>query len=228
MSALADYRAKSGRLVAVVDETADAEDIDGDGNMNLLVAWTNPLLTGIQWEFQHATGSSIPSVGAAWMADEPRLQRVGIAFEEAVQGLSLNSACDDLDQADGDATDEVPTWARFGTGGLLGFPGVGVALSPARGGIVLGNDGGVYFRASEAAQGADLNGDGDALDFVLSRNSIVECEPVTLGTTVDLDLPVLCSDGLVGGAFFARESDVGMDLNGNGFVGENVIRYVAF
>ncbi len=222
----------SNRFVIVVDETADADDVDANGQMEEIVAWLDPLSTTLTtWSFQHVTGSTNPSVGAAWMSREERLQRLAVAFQESVQGTSLNAACQDLSSADGDTLDELPTWAFFSSGSL-GFPGVGVALSPARAGIVLAGFF-AYFRISEVEHGRDVNGDGDATDILLMRNSLFACEPEVVGVTVDDTTPdgtldALCTDGVLGGAFVASETDAGLDLNGNGFVGEDVIRYIVF
>ncbi len=219
----------SSGFVIAVDEALDSEDIDGDGQMNVLVASHNPQLPPLTpWRFQHGTGSAIPFVGAAWMAPMESELRLPIAFQESVQGVSLNSACKDLSFADADTTDELPTWPRF-SGDVLVFPGVGFGLSPQKGGIVVARSL-AFFRVSEAEQQVDLDGDGDTTGFVLALCPVFACEPLVLHTvpddpSADGTTPAVVTDGLVGAVFVASETESMRDLNGNGFVGEDVLLY---
>lgn len=221
--------ALQGRFVSVVDEAADSDDVDSDSAMNDLVAHLDPTAGALAtWSFLVTTGSTNPSVGAGWMAAEPTEQRLGIGFQESVQGLSLNSACRDLSFADPDAQDELPVWLRF-SGSLLLAPGVGFAAAQGSTGLVVAR-GLAYFRVDEALHGVDVDGDGAADDLVLVRNPIFACEPGALFRVVpdgtpDGSAPVIFTDGLVGAAFVASETDAGQDLNGNGFVGEDVLLY---
>ncbi len=212
------------RFVIVASEMMDDNDIDMDSlKTQNLVGWIDPSSTTLTtWTFMH----SGDFVGAAWMNDEPEFDRIAIAFQESVIGSSLNSACKSLSFADADTTDELPTFARFGGGSTMLFPGVGLAMSPGNGGILV-DVSSAYFRVSEAAQGADINGDGDSTDFVLVRNSLFACDPVLMATTTN---PVngddlVITDRTLGAAFVGSETGSGLDLNNNLNVGEDVLMY---
>jgi hypothetical protein len=218
----------SSRFVIVADEAADADDLDGDTNMDDdLVGWIDPASTTLTtFTFQHGTSTN-PFVGAGYMAPEPLESRLAIAYQESVPGVSFNSACNDLSLADMDTTDELPTWARFSLSTLV-FPGVGVAMAPGNGGIVV-NRGVAYFRASEAGQNLDLNGDMDMTDSVLVLNSLFVCDPSVVGTGNDFaDTVSVHADGQAGGVVFVTdEALAGQDLNGNGTATDNVLRFFA-
>jgi len=211
------------RFVIVASELMDDDDINMvNGKTEDLVGWLDPadaMLT--TWTFMHGANF----VGASWMTDEPRVNRLAIAFQESVFGTSLNSACKSISFADGDTDDEIPTFARFSATDLI-FPGVGLAMSPANPGMFI-DESSAYFRVSEAAQGTDINGDGDSMDFVLVRNSLFSCDPILMGTTTNPaggdDL--LLSDGVAGAAFIASETDARLDLNNNGNIGEDVVLF---
>ena len=211
------------RFIIVASELMDDDDINmAASKTEDLVGWLDPAsVTLTAWTFMHGANF----VGAAWMTDEPRVSRLAIAFQESVIGDSVNSACKSFTFADDDETDEIPTFARFSGTDLI-FPGVGLAMSPGNPGMFI-DESSAYFRVSEAAQGTDINGDGDSLDFVLVRNSLFSCDPVLMGTTTNPaggdDL--VLSDGVAAAAFIASETDARLDLNNNGNVGEDVLLF---
>ncbi|MGB0331853.1 MAG: hypothetical protein ACPGPE_08545, partial [Planctomycetota bacterium] len=84
-------------------------------------------------------------------------------------------------------------------------------------------------RISEAAQGnSDLNGDGDSTDFILQRFSLVGAFASTYMATAD-NAPTPASYFEVGdaefGALLTDEFMAGVDLNGDGDLNDNVVRY---
>ncbi|MFT5286731.1 MAG: hypothetical protein ACI8TQ_002903 [Planctomycetota bacterium] len=213
------------RFVIVVDETNDADDIDGDGGMTSdLVGWLDPASsTKTTWTFAHGNGF----IGAGWMGEDPRSSRLLIAFQESVVNASLNSACKSLTLVnDTDFLDELPVFGQFSADSILFAPGVGVATAPGNPGIVI--EGGVtYFRASEAAHNQDLNGDGDKSDFIAVRNSLTACAPVAMAVTTNPASGdgVLITDGGASAAIIGSEADSGIDFNNNGNVGEEVLLF---
>jgi len=222
--------ALSSRFVAVVNETEDGVDIDGTAADFDLVGWLDPAQgTAAEWTFDHdPSATNTEFAGAGWMADEVQSGRLGVAFQEAVTGLSLNSACSSLTFADADTQDELPTFVRFASSGQeLLFPGVGVALDPGNGGLVQAG-GSVLFRSSEMQQEDDLNGDGDTDDLVLVRNSLFTCQPVVMGTSSAVAGPAVETDGVTGGVYLASETMANRDLNDDGVVGDLVVAYFTF
>ncbi len=225
-----------GNWVLIVDEAAENDDIDGDGNpldgmmmpiTHQLVGWLDPRMgAAASWTFAHDPGLGQIYVGAGWMAKESREGRLAFAFQEELAGISLNSSCDSLSMADGDTDDELASWMRFSSGRMI-FPGVGFALEPSNPGIVIE---GVhaFFRVSEMMEDVDYNQDGDKADAILARNPLFTCAPTLMSTANSVDGLVIFTDGLQGGAFFASEVMDGKDINGDGMVGDLVVRYFRF
>ena len=219
------FAAFRDRLVIVVDESNDSDDLDNDGQMTRdLVGWldpANPALT--TWTFAQGNGF----IGAGWMGDNPRASRLPIAFQESVIGQSLNSACKSLMLvADTDVTDELPVFGRFSDANTLIAPGVGIGMAPGNAGILV-EGGTAYFRASEATQNQDLNGDGDLLDFLLMRNSLLACAPVAMAVTTNPTAgdDLVITDGVASAASIGSEVDSGIDYNNNGNIGEEVLLF---
>ena len=137
------------------------------------------------------------------------------------------SVSNDLN-VDGDQLDAVPTLPEVVTENRLSFPGVGVASAATNAGIVVEQNVG-YHRVSEAAQGnLDLNGDGDAIDMVLVRFSLVGAFPSTTMATLNTvtRTAVDFAEGQAEfGAFVCEEAEQGIDFNSDGDTDDFVVRY---
>ncbi len=240
-----------GVIVAAVDEAMDSEDINLRGGMvDDLLGIVNPD-DGISavWDFQHQapapfvtvgtaifdnTGASEPFAGASWMAEESVSGRLGIAFQERVPtanpnitSLNTNFNCIAV-QKDLDGLDSLPIWADLpfisGHGPVLDFDGVGYAIDASDLGMVIAR-GFAFFRVDEAADNRDYNADNVANDFVLFRNPLTACGPVPMGTSSNIDGPVIFTDGERAAAFLSSESMAGLDFNGDGDTNDLVIRH---
>ncbi len=83
----------------------------------------------------------------------------------------------------------------------------------------------LIFRREEDGH-VDLNGDGDMEDFVLASFELDRCELVNFGIATENPI-----DGAVdgrGGLFSITEVVNGIDLNGDGDLGDRVVHYVDF
>ena len=86
-------------FVMVVDEAADDDDINADGDQtDTLAGFLDPSDgAATTWIFSHPDenpGTGIPSehfVGASWMADEEENARIAMGFQESVIGVTLTS-----------------------------------------------------------------------------------------------------------------------------------------
>lgn len=236
------------RLIAVVSEAADSQDLDTKVEEHDLVAWLDPGLgTLATWHFahQHPTlnnfgtgvfdtdGDSEPFAGTDWMAAEPTGDRLGITFLEEVPGTnpnmgSINSNLDcSLVLKDADKTDALPVWADFETGPTLDWDGVGYAVDGGRAGITIAA-GFAFFRVSENDDNRDYNGDGDQDDVVLFRNPLTACAPVAMATSSGLSTLTITTDGVQGAAFLTDESAMNTDVNGDGDTADAFVRYFLF
>ncbi len=245
---LDDPPSASVRLIAVVDEAADDQDLDGKLPDHELVGWLDPALGGgASWHFQHqdpnvpsfgtgifdSDGDSEPFAGTSWLAPAPVGGRLGVTFLEEVPGTnanvgSLNTNLDcDFVPKDTDKLDALPVWADFESGPVLDWDGVGYAVDPMNAGIVVAG-GVVFFRVSESADNLDYNADGDENDVMLFRNPLTTCTPVSMGVSSPIAGEVIVTDGLGAGAFLASESQAGVDYDGDGDTSDLVVRYFLF
>lgn len=225
------------RLVIVVDEAQDSDDIDGKPANNDLVGWLEPAAGFTEtWDFSHSSGNpnfgtgiaGEPFAGATWMAEAAQEGRLGIAFQEEVPNLNLNNNVDcALVVKDADAVDSLPVWADFEAGPTLDFDGLGYAIDEDNAGIVVARSV-VFFRVDEAADNRDYNNDGMANDFVLMRNPVFSCGPFAMATASDVAGPVIVTDASRGGVFLSSEFDAGLDFNGDGDMSDLVPRYFLF
>lgn len=208
--------------VVMVDEAADDRSYDGDIlTDNHLVAATDPRSPGQAWNFQHGSSSPGP-VSVSWMDENPN---GGGRFYAALTEHLLS----DLN-GDGDTLDSVPTFPEIHTGNVLTFPGVAVALDSDEA-AMCSAAGTAFYRVSEAEQGGtDLNGDGDATDFILERVPITGGSPVRMGTLHNLPgQAVVFPPGSASfGSFLFQESAQSSDLNDDGDVTDFVVRYFEF
>ena len=230
------------RFVMVVDEAADAADINGDTDMDdTLVGFLEPTdgFTA-DWVFSHPTGN--PGIGLGptggnyagvnWMADEEREGRLGLALMEEVFGFTVNVDlfCDEVDGGkDADAADSLPIWADFESGPVLDFDGQGYAIVESDPGLVQAR-GFAFYRVSETADNFDYNQDGDLNDAILFRNPQTQCATVAMATASLLagDNPVIVTDGVNGAVFLASEFAADLDFNGDGDLNDLVPRYFLF
>lgn len=224
----------NGRFVAVVDEAADERSYDGSATDNTLVGWLNPDSgNSAAWTFDHGTPVGIQATGTRWMGETADRLRVGVAFQEALFGASINI------QRDPDTLDSVPTFSRFDPGAAndLDFPGPAVAADDDNAGIV-SVAGIALYRVDENADNFDWNGDGDKSDFVLFRTKIAGLtESFAVSSLNALSAPAAFvgigtgqGDDAVGVAFIADESMISAgtsrDLNGDGDFNDFVVRWM--
>jgi len=235
------------RLIAVVDESDDSTDIDGNGVNQDLVGWIDPGDSNPQWQFAHqhpttlsfgtgvfnSNNVSKPYAGTSWMAADSVAGRLPITFLEAVPGvdplvgpLNTNLDCAFV-QKDSDKVDALPVWADFETGPTLDWDGMGYAVDAANAGIVIARDF-AFFRVSEVADNRDYNNDGVKDDVVLFRNPLASCAPTAMATSSSIASPAVFTDGDRGAAFLSSESQAGIDFNGDGDQSDLVVRYFRF
>ena len=208
--------------VIVVDESADGRDWTGDGQQDREVVLAhNPASSGQGWNAQHGSETPTRPIGVSWMSEDPG------SGSRMLAGLLEASVTSDLN-VDGDQLDAVPTLPEVVTENRLSFPGVGIASAATNAGIVVEQNVG-YHRVSEAAQGnLDLNGDGDAIDMVLVRFSLVGAFPSTTMATLNTvtRTAVEFAEGQAEfGAFVCEEAEQGVDFNSDGDTDDFVVRY---
>lgn len=208
--------------VIVVDENADGRDWTGDGLQNQEVVLVhNPAISGQGWNAQHGSSTPTRPIGVSWMSEDPG------SATRMLAGLRESSVSSDLN-LDGDQADAVPTLPEIVSANRLSFPGVGIASAASNAGIVVEQNVG-YHRVSEASQGnQDLNGDGDAIDMVLLRFSLVGAFPsITMATLNTAVRPAVeFAEGQAAfGAFVCEEAEQGIDFNSDGDTDDFVVRY---
>jgi len=221
---------------AVIDETADGRDYNGDaGNDFDVLAFFDPAVAGAggvetQWVSDQDSTIDEDYIICDWMAETPTRTTLNSSFGERGSML-INPATgnEDLNE-DMDTNDFIPVVVSFG-GTDLNFAGPLCATSPANAGIVQAN-GLTFFRASEAAESRDLNGDMDTNDFVLMRTSLSTSFTTPITTVTNAMQPVIdVSDdpfNQIAGAFEANELLDGIDHNDdNGGVADDpsVLRF---
>jgi len=231
------------RLIAIIDEDADSSNLDGKVQDHELVAWLDPSVANSVWDVTHQSsnpshgtgvfdddGDSEPYAGVSWMAADAVGSRLALVFLEEVPGtnpdvgsLNTNLNCA-FTAKDNDKTDGLPVWADFESGPTLDFDGMGYAVDKANAGIVLAGNF-AFFRVSEADDNRDYNADGQINDVVLFRNPLTTCGPVPMATSSLVTGDVIVTDGSVGAAFLASESQAGEDFNGDGDETDLVVRY---
>ncbi|MEL6427800.1 MAG: hypothetical protein AAFR54_01390, partial [Planctomycetota bacterium] len=212
--------------VVVVDEAADGRSsYDTDpGNDRDVVLALNPSNGSPSWNASH-TVSNIP-VEVSWIAEDP--ENPSEFFAAITEEIRTVFGAGDLN-GDGDLFDSIPTVPSSTTSGstTLTFPGVTFAAVADNAGIDVEENVGT-FRISEASQGSDLNGDGDANDELLMRFSLVNAFlPTIAGTANDIDRTLVDfgpGDARFG-AFLTEENQGGDDLNGDGDTSDTVVRF---
>lgn len=145
-----------------------------------------------------------------------------VLLAEQEQGIDLNG--------DGDQLDTVPHLYEASTATLTSFE---LALAPPRFGIPpdpVFDGNWIVTLTTEAGQGAtDLNGDGDAVDDVLTVFDVAAREGASLGLAVPRATPFIIAPSieLVGGNLLAHggEAEQGTDLNGDGDTDDRVLQW---
>lgn len=216
-----------GRFVCVVSESDDDRDHSGDALLvDDLVAFLDPADgNSAQWTFDQFQPPPPPfdPVGTTWMYERPERDTILIVFPERFVPADLNG--------DGDQLDSVPAFGVFEAGGAeLDFTGPLVAVPPTNAGFEFANNIG-FFRADEARDELDWNGDGDQADRVLLRaplNSLVSVTFVSslnnlAGSAIVRPDP---NHDEVAVAFLADESVEGADYNADGDTNDLVLRWV--
>jgi hypothetical protein len=217
----------SGRWIAAVDEDADdATDIDGNGDADdFIVGWFNPAAVGaLGFTFDHQPGAGTAFAGTTWMGELPSRTTLPMDFTESVFGGGINLS------GDGDELDSVPVFGRFNSGLTeLLFPGIAVAVQDGNAGMVIAKNLALY-RVDEAADNRDWNDDGDKTDIVLFRSSTLSGFSAFLDDINGDPGPAVWVDfaNTVGAAWFVPETDAGVDLNADGDMNDDVLRWFRY
>jgi hypothetical protein len=215
----------NGRWIAVIDEADDSRDWDGQVADHEVVAWLDPGQgNAADWITDHCIGGNCGGVqagGASWMGELPGA-RVGIGFQEAVFGLSINGR-------DNDLTDSVPVFARFDPQDVddFDFPGPAVAVDEDNVGTVIAN-GVAFYRVDESDDNFDWNDDGDKSDRILFRTTVATLgDTFEISTLNNLTRPAVVTDTRnVGAAFIADEAAARADLDQDGDQNDFVVRWM--
>jgi hypothetical protein len=210
-----------GRILAVVSESDDDRDHNGDGLKDLdLVAWLNPSAGSPSWVFDHnSTTGGIQPAATDWMGERPERDRLPVTFREKSINQSINSG------GDMDTLDSAPSFALFEPADDLDFPGPPIAIDSGNAGIEIAAGVG-FYRVDEAEDNRDWNGDGVKDDFVLFRTTVLTLQnSEVLGVLNALPRPALESSGSVGAAYLADEGMANVDYNGDTDTADFVLRW---
>jgi hypothetical protein len=223
------------RFVVVVDEQTDNLDINGDTLKTFdLVGWLLPSNTATPVQFLHS-GSY---VGAAYVGETRDRQRLTLALQEIVGGVSLNPGTTGS-PGDNDLLDSIPTFPVFNASSVLTFPGIKIALDVSQPSIV--NPGMVvtrglgYYRTAEAFDNRDWSNDGDKTDRVVFRSSFTQGTTNINGISNTINRPVIELEPESGApscaAFLTEEAlqgSTGTDINGDGDRTDIVLQFFVF
>ncbi len=197
------------RWLLAVSEEQDGTDLNQDGFFDLnILGWFDPAISG-GWTFDNGMQGSMATAAATWMGEVDGRQRVGVGFSELANEIDLT--------ANGTVNDSVATFALFDEVAVrITYPGFGIAAEADNAGIVIQNETG-FYRVSEAAQGGDLNGDGQANDFLLWRSQLETGATVMMFNLNDVERRAIEADDADAllGAFVVDENQAG-DVNQDG------------
>ncbi len=212
-------------LVATVDEAADGRDHDDDpaNDREALLAWLDPA-DGLAaaWTFDHDLSANAELyVDTDYLVSDGDAERLLLSISEDPLGSSQNT--------DSDTLDFIPAIASFVAD--IDFGVSRVALDPMRGGLVFTDD--IFFyRADEAEDSRDWNGDGDMNDIVILRVGVQSGFTAYVAGVASLDRSVLAvgddAQPVLGGAIIANEAAEGIDHNGDGDTNDFTLRYFRF
>jgi hypothetical protein len=228
------------RFVIVVSEEEDDLDLNGDAMKTFnLVGWLSPsgsAGSNTPWDFTHGTTNST-FVGASWFGEIQDRTRLGVALEEKVEGININSHVPPVAGEDVDTLDSVPTFGDIaGNPVRMAFPGVAIAVAPDNAGIAIARNF-AFYRVKEADDSRNWNlpGDGDETDFILFRTSLVQATSTSMGVLNSIPgrraIDVNLDEMPFGAAFLADEQmqgPTGTDLNGDGDAADLVLSYFKF
>lgn len=202
-----DFELGDESLAMQVSEAEQGADLDGDGLLESRVVHLHDLARNSTWN----TGLTSPEVQ---LPNLFRLRRNWLALTASEAGVDRTG--------DGDGQDIVVVLADAQRHDLV-QTGLALRLNLVDAHLLFNAAGAVSVLASEAQTGRDLDGDGDQLDSVLH--------------VVYPDLGLTQNSGaggvqLLGGyaqtfPFLARESDEGVDRNGDGDALDFVVRTVS-
>lgn len=201
-----EYSALVGkRAVLAVSEARQGVDLNADGDRE------DGVLHVVDLESGETTG-----LGLAGTVSALTESRLVFAVQEVAQGQDLNG-----DGALGDDRNEdgvLESWESDRTlhvRDLESGESTNLALAGTEARV---SEGAVAFRADEEEQGRDLNGDSDEVD------DVVHVRDLALGVTTNLGLAAASGLHLVGAhlVFRVEEDDQGLDLNGDGDLGDDV------
>ncbi|MCE9595942.1 MAG: hypothetical protein K8S98_17270 [Planctomycetes bacterium] len=212
------------KLLAVIDESEDDANYDGNAADNKLLAWIDPA-SPTTWVTDHSSSSTL-FFGTTWLGEGRPHDQARIAFQESVWAQNLGSAADSsLGNDDGDTGDSLPGLSLFGSSTDLDFFWPRVATSAANAGITIHHSV-LFFRISEAADKTDWNGDGDKLDTIVARTALNGSNFLSLGTANDIaDRPIVEGNGNIGAAWIADEAAADKDYNKDGDKTDLVVRW---
>ncbi len=188
----------------VREQDQGASDLNGDGDVNDVVAHAHDLVAGVTQNL---------GVAAFVAASAPRAPTIGggrfvfLAVEQAQGATSLNG--------DGDAADLVLHVYSLASHSVVNLGVAAASNRPLR--LVQDR---VVFGVPELAQGAtDINGDGDAADVVVALIDLVSGAPLNLGLAM---IHFDAGDDFI--AVWASEGANGQtDLNGDGDALDSVV-----
>jgi hypothetical protein len=110
----------SGKLLAVIDESEDDGNYDGNAADNKLLGWIDPLAP-TAWVTDHSSTSTL-FFGTPWLGEARPHDYVRVAFQESVFAQNIgNSADTALGNDDGDTGDSLPGIATFASASDLDF-----------------------------------------------------------------------------------------------------------
>jgi len=188
-------------VAALVSESGQSSDLNGDGDLADNVVQVHPASPGTWTNLQQA-GDALQIVGAL----------VAFTTPEAAQNQNLNG--------DGDKTDRVLQIYESAIGKLTNTKQAAEEFVIGRRAASCGSGAPVAFRTSEAAQNKVLNSDGDKLDDVL-QVFVPGVGVINTGqavTNCNLELCDPRQPYLVDGdnvKFLTIEAQQGVDLNGD-------------
>jgi hypothetical protein len=204
-----------GRFVAVLSESEDESDLDGDSvTGEEFAAWIDPFDTaGNPADWHRFTSRTVD-----WMVPQPDRTRILLSLREAVR----DSSCND----DRDFDDSMVHVGHFVPEGLMS-DGYCYASERFNSGQVLIGDV-VFFRADEASQGVDINEDGDRLDQVLCRGSVFPLRRLFyVGTLNALPVPAVTRGPGDLVTYIQDEAMSRQDMNRDGDTSDFVLRTVS-
>jgi len=214
-------------LFMAMSEEDQAEDIDGDGEMDSeLVAWLDPERgNSAFWILDQDEGPEEVYVGTDWIGESADRLWLLTSLQEAVLGVPVNTG-------DTDTKDSVPAFGVFDEEeDDIDFLGENIAVARGNAGIVIAG-GFAFYRVDEEDDDRDWNRDGDENDMVLFRTNLENGSSDLMGTLNNLDRPAIAVSpaevGVFGGAFLANEAMAREDLNRDGDTNDWAVQFFRF